>query len=38
VAAQLGQLPAQLADHAVGNLEPRGVCEQPRGSPAGQGC
>ncbi|ERE72783.1 scaffold attachment factor B2 [Cricetulus griseus] len=30
VAAQLGQLPAQLLEHAVGNLQPR-VCQRPWG-------
>ena len=30
VAAQLGQLPAQLLKHAVGNLQPR-VCQRPQG-------
>lgn len=30
VAAQLGQLPAQLLKHAVGNLQPR-VHQQPQG-------
>lgn len=30
VAVQLGQLPAQLLKHAVGNLQPR-VCQRPQG-------
>lgn len=34
VAAQLGQLPAQLLEHAVGNLQPR-VRQRPWGSASG---
>lgn len=31
VAAQLSELPSQLTEHAVGNTETHGMCQEPRG-------